>query len=519
VASRAINFETCAPIDRWSQLDFPALVAEARSMFAAGRLDEVHDLCLVGITQFPNAAPLLAILGWVYAQRADYSQAELTFRHALCHDAASVDSHAGLAAVLASVGKFSAAVTHYERALELNANDARTLFNFGCALLSLRRFDQAIEMLQRSVRLDPTLAEALHNLAIAHAQLGRWELAGDFCDRALALDGKSWQARLLRAMSRIALGSFADGWDDYEARSHLQGEDVRRFGLPRWEGPGDLKQSIAVVPEQGIGTQVLFASCFADLAKHVPHVTVGCEPRLVGPMRRSFPGVHVVVGNLLPVVAKSGLVDCQIMAGSLPQLFSRTAEAFPGSAYLKAEPLAAARWRQRLDALGPGLKVGVSWGGGGRKSDASHRRTNPNDWRPLAVLPEVEWINLQYDAHPHERQAWQRVAGTRFHDWNDFDKKFDVENLLALLSQLDLVITVVNSTIHFAGGLGTPTWTLVPVGGEWRWQTSGEKCLWHDSVRLFRQRQLDDWSDVFTQLQAELAALIATNRERSNSAA
>ena len=80
------------------------------------------------------------------------------------------------------------------------------------------------------------------------------------------------------------------------------------------------------------------------------------------------------------------------------------------------------------------------------------------------------------------------------------------------MSQLDLVITVVNSTIHFAGGLGTLTWTLVPMGGEWRWQSSGEKCLWHDSVRLFRQQRLDDWSDVFTQLHAELAALVATNR-------
>ena len=212
---------------------------------------------------------LLCWRSWVGSTRSesDFSQAEVTFRHALCHDEASVDSHAGLAAVLAASGKFSAAVTHYERALELNANDARTLFNFGCALLSLRRFDEAIEMLERSVRLDPTLAEALHNLAIAHAQLGRWEMAGEFCDRALALDGGAWQARLLRAMSRIALGSFADGWDDYEARSHLQGEVARRFGLPRWEGPGDRKQSIAVIPEQGIGTQVLFASCVADLVE------------------------------------------------------------------------------------------------------------------------------------------------------------------------------------------------------------------------------------------------------------
>ena len=60
------------------------------------------------------------------------------------------------------------------------------------------------------------------------------------------------------------------------------------------------------------------------------------------------------------------------------------------------------------------------------------------------------------------------------------------------------------STVHFAGALGTPTWALIPVGGEWRWQTSGESCLWHNSVCLFRQQQVGDWSDVFTELRHAL---------------
>ncbi len=58
---------------------------------------------------------------------------------------------------------------------------------------------------------------------------------------------------------------------------------------------------------------------------------------------------------------------------------------------------------------------------------------------------------------------------------------------------------------HFAGALDTPTWALIPSGGEWRWQTSGDNCLWHRSVRLFRQQRFDDWTDVFTKLRDELA--------------
>lgn len=501
------NSDAFARIDRWSQLTLHELVVEARRTYGDGKLSEVYDLCLVGLTQYPNSAPLSAILGWVYAQRADFAKAEGTFRHALCHDEASADSHAGLGAVLAERGDFHAAVPHYRRALELNAHDSRTLFNLGCALASLRRFDEAIDAFQQSLALEPAHAAAAHNLAIAEAQRGNWREAVARCDRALEIDPKAASARVLRGMARVALGSFADGWDDYETRRMLVGEDDRRFGLPKWNGPANTKQSILVIPEQGIGTQLLFASCLPDLVGQMPNVTIGCDPRLVGLLRRSFPGIHVMVADLLPAVAQSGLFDCHLMAGSLPALFRRTASDFRGGPYLVGEPNARQRWRQRLDALGSGLKIGVSWGGGGKQPDAGHRCTVPISWESLARQPNTHWINLHYDLASHERATWQRMAGWRFHDWPDVDLKYDIENFAALVGELDLVITVVNSTIHIAGALGAPTWALVPRGGEWRWLSSGEKCIWHDSVRLFRQQRLDDWTSVFDELLTELSAL------------
>jgi hypothetical protein len=313
---------------------------------------------------------------------------------------------------------------------------------------------------------------------------------------------------LLRGMARVALGRLGAGWDDYEARCELRTCELDRIGLPRWQGPGDPKQSIAVIPEQGLGTQVLFASCFRELAEHVSQVTVGVEPRLVGPLRRSLPGIHVVAGDLIPAMAADGLIDTYAWAGSLPRVFRRSAEAFSGDAYMIAEPVAAERWQRRLNELRPGLRVGVAWGGGGKAADTSHRRTRPNDWRQVAALAGVEWINLQCDALPEDVACWRHTVGQRFHNWNDFDKKYDLENFAGLVSQLDLVVTVVNSTAHIAGALGVPTWTLVPLGGEWRWQASGASCLWHRSTRLFRQQRLDDWSDVFDELRVELTQQI-----------
>ncbi len=504
-----------AQVEQLSSLTFDQVVEVARRAFAEDQLELVHTVCLLGLTRFPDAAPLLTVLGWVYARRADLANAETTFRQALCHDGGSVDAHSGLAAVLAAKGNPAEAELHYQRALGRNPRDQRTLFNYGCTLMSLGRYGAAMGILEQAVAIDPSQVDALHNLAIAAAQLGQWETAVETCERALALESGAWQVRMLRGMSRIALGSLAEGWDDYEARVQSQEYYTRRLGLPSWGGLADRKQSIAIIPEQGIGTQILFASCLADLAGHVSNCTLGCEPRLLRLFRRSFPSVHVVAGGVLPVLAKCGLFDCYVMAGSLPRVFRRTQQDFSGASYLAAGSNARERWRQRLDALGPGAKVGVSWGGGGHQADTGHRRTEAGDWLPLLSLPEIEWVNLQYDASPGELDAWRQAAGGRFHDWHDFDKKHDLENLAGLVSQLDLVITAVNSNVHLAGALGVPTWTLVPVGGEWRWQARGENCLWHRSVRLFRQDRPDDWHSVFARLHGELAAHFAHRDDQS----
>src|SRR5262245_47567986 len=105
---------------------------------------------------------------------------------------------------------------------------------------------------------------------------------------------------MMRGIVRIALGLLGDGWDDYEARTESQEYFVRRLNVPAWRGPRHDRQSVLVVPEQGIGTQIMFASCVAELATHVPHCTLGCDPRLIQLFRRSFSTVEVVASGILP---------------------------------------------------------------------------------------------------------------------------------------------------------------------------------------------------------------------------
>jgi hypothetical protein len=77
----------------------------------------------------------------------------------------------------------------------------------------------------------------------------------------------------------------------------------------------------------------------------------------------------------------------------------------------------------------------------------------------------------------------------------------DFADTAALLSQMDLLITVDSGIAHLAGALGIATWILLSKEGvDWRWQTHATESLWYPNVRLFRQATLDDWVGVVEQV-------------------
>ena len=89
----------------------------------------------------------------------------------------------------------------------------------------------------------------------------------------------------------------------------------------------------------------------------------------------------------------------------------------------------------------------------------------------------------------------------------------DFTDTAALVSQLDLVITVDTSVAHLAGALGRPVWILLPHCPDWRWMVEREDSPWYPSARLYRQQAAGDWRAPFAQIRTDLARLVA---ERAN---
>lgn len=401
-------------------------------------------------------------------------------------------------ALLLERGDIAAALTSFERAVEANPAHAIAHSNLGYLLFrDCGEYDLGAAHIERSLALDPGNADSQCNYTMVLSHRGEHDRALALCDRLLLASPGLHEARLNRALVLLKLGRFESGWDDYEARKSVRSNFVaRNFAYPDWRGEALEGKTILVHGEQGLGDEIMFASCFGDLIDRAGHCVIECAPALERLFRRSFPEATVFAGDQNAAkpawLERAPQIHVQSPAGSLPLHFRRSAKAFPlHQGYLVPDPARVAYWRDRLAALGPGLKVGISWRGGMQSTRRTLRSIDLEAWGPLLRQAGAHFVSLQYGDTAIDRDKLARAHGLRLTCWQDGID--DMDETAALIAGLDLVVSVCTAVIHLAGAIGRRAWVLVPASAEWRYQAYGDTMPWYPSVRLYRQQVAGDW--------------------------
>jgi hypothetical protein len=263
---------------------------------------------------------------------------------------------------------------------------------------------------------------------------------------------------------------------------------------------------VLVCSEQGLGDQIMFASCLGDLCEDADCI-VECDPRLVPIFARSFAQARVYGQRKRSAEPwrEDGLTPAaKTWIGSLPLRYRSRPSDFPGTPYLYPDPAKVAAWSLRLRSLGAGLKVGISWRGGTATTRRALRSIDLDVWLPILREPDVHAISLQYGDCHGEIERTERTYSVAIHHWPEALSDYD--QTAALVSALDIVVTVQTSIVHLAGALGKPVWVLVPRVAEWRYGEAGERLPWYASARIWRQNQ-ERWDGLIERVSQELREL------------
>lgn len=480
----------------------PAGAAEARKNLGNGCLGK-GDLAAAAayycqaIAIDPTYVDAVNNLGVVLLRQGENDRAMTFFRRALALKPDLAKAHLNCGNVLMAKGLTDEAAASFSDALAIDPNLAEAHNNLGNLHQLRHEIDDALACFETALRLRPDFAEAHHNLGDLLMDKGRLGEAIESFGEAIRLKADFAEAHFSLAMALLSCGRLAEGWTEYGYRFLIKDDNPiqRSFTAREWLAEPLDGKAILIWGEQGVGDEILFAGMFADICARSRRCVIECTHKLVPLFARSFPNALVVPRTEPPQPATRDGIDFQVAAAGAARWLRPCLDSFPlHKGYLSADAARVAHWKSRLAELGPGPKVGICW----RSSLAHGRRnlhyTSLGQWGPIFGVPDVHFINLQYDDCADELAAARQTHGVTVHAFADLDLHNDLDEAAALTKSLDLVIGAPTAAANLAAALDVPTWMMY-YGRNWT--THGaDYHPWYPAMSLFPRRNGQSWEEI-----------------------
>jgi tetratricopeptide (TPR) repeat protein len=473
-------------------------------LFAAGKFSQAEQKYRASLRILPNrTSPMINLASALLAQ--DKTAEGMNFaQRAVELEPENPEALLNLALAHEKTKNYEESLCWYEKLLALHPEHSVAWSNKGALLDDICRYEEALNCHERSIALNPLDASAFNNLGATLMHMRRIESAFNAYERAVQLDPENGVAKYNLGMYYLNHQQFAKGWplNEYRWTPGIISAPPLQTSKPKWNG-GHVQGTLRIWAEQGVGDQILFLSMLPDALKLADRVVVTVPNRLLRLLKRSFPDVPMMSAE---AAMPDGLFDSQIPMGSLGGILRTDKKAFETQpeCYLKADEIIVAKLKAKINPGGRKI-CGISWVSKNNKVGELKSATL-NDLTSLLRMEGYVFVDLQYGDTSKERHDLEIATGIKIHKLEEIDSYNDLDGFAALVGACDLIISVSNTTVHFAGALGKPVFMMVPysAGKLWYWHDGQAQSIWYPSVRIFRQQAMGDWAGPIEAIRQEL---------------
>ncbi|WP_269606532.1 tetratricopeptide repeat protein [Prochlorococcus marinus] len=468
-----------------------------------GKLKEAELSNRKAIELNPNLSKLHSNLASVLRELGDLRGAELATRKAIELNPNFANEHYNLGIILKDLGKLKDAELATRKAIKLNPDFAAAYSNLGGILKSLDNLQNAEILTRKAIELNPEYVEAYSNLGLILTDLGKLEGAQRSFRKAIELNPDYADAYFNLSLVELLKGNYVDGLENYEYRfkkkspSIIHGNPIirKKIDIDLLKG-----EKLLIVCEQGLGDTLHYMRYLHYLKNKGLDISFCPQLKLHSLIKSSNIDHNPLTqdqcckiseGKWIPLLSISKLL------GVNPKNPITT------KPYIRARQELNYKWAEKLSNETLPI-IGIHWQGSPEieKNGYQGRSIPLETFGTLLKKNNIKFLSLQkgYGSEQLKHCSFRKhfVACQ-----DEIDSILDFEEHAAIINSCDLVISNDSCAATLAGGMGKQVWLLLRDIPHWTWGLEKESTFWYPSMRLFRQKEKNNWTEVLERVSIE----------------
>ncbi|MEQ9331482.1 tetratricopeptide repeat protein, partial [Thalassobaculum sp.] len=503
--------ETIVPIlDRLIRLDPYDVGSRIRKVIVERRRGNPASAIRHGrraVLVVPGSIEAVGALASELVRGEQYEEAVALFRRQIkVNPERRPEALENLGAALVRLDAEAEAVTVLREALVCRPQSCVGYLNLSTIQLQSPDLDAAARYGRQAVITGSQSPDAHYSLGSIRRHQGKLEEARTLLNAATALEDRP-AFRYVQAMLELGDGDPVAGLDRYEARWDIPNFSAyRKLGseptltLPVWQGEIRPDATLAIWGEQGVGDELWFAGYLSWAVRRVGRVVLEVAENLVPLFTRSFPEVEVRARYGEGTEAAMAAADLQIPLGGLMRLCGAAIGPVP-TGYLYPDPARIAQLHAMYRAGRPGGRVvGIAWRSvkplRGRSFEAPL-----GEWGALFALDDTVFVSLQYGDVAEDVSLVAERFGRKLVCSPEIDAYRDLDGFAAQVAAVDHVVSIANSTVALAHGLGKRVEVIArTIQDDWRYARRAPATRWLPTAGVTWQTNGQDWATPIRQI-------------------
>ena len=445
-------------------------------------------------------------LGNSYRNIKKYEDAIIQYKKAIEIDSNYKEAYNNLGVCYQEINKNDEAIIQYKKVIEIDSNFKEAYMNLGNCYRDIKKYEDAIIQYKKAIEIDSNYKEGYLNLGNSYQEIKKYEDAIIQHKKLIEIDPNFKDVYYNMSFNYLANKDFKKGFELYENRFKINLKYfnlVDQIDLPLWTPWLHTDKKILIFVEQGLGDTFQFFRFIIPLKQKYPNTnfTFFCQ----------YSKINHLFKSIIPIITPGSNInnyDYKLALMSIPHILELThIKPYIGESYIKVNSDKLSFWKTKLSKL-KNYKIGLCWKGANKKFEK---------YIPLELFQDISDLNVELislQKGDGEKELDSIIFKNKIHHF-EIDTEQSFIDTIAILKNIDLLITVDTSLVHLAGILGIKTWLILGFISDWRWGNKGKYTYWYNSVQIFRSNKIGYWSGVLDEIKHNLK-IITDNSNINN---